>query len=306
MPLLYGTLFHQFAVFLQILCSAGYAWLFCYRCGWYVGELLRLKHMAQYFGTLILSGINSTSNPFNQFELLNTALSVIIFQLGPQNFSDFVIWLFVWTSLLRLFLSGSPSSPRAVPAVPGWFVAEKAAARSFATTANRPGTPTRPATRPANRGRNLCTPTATTRPATRRSKDPVSTWSLTNQYQSQTQHRVKEGLTLAMQMSARFVQADKIFSPAFPSWKYFHTSENFLSPSVSITSLLSLSKRWVKLVSRQSYQALSVPTAGGSVQRSIKHEALFISQFLHLIVSRLRCFASCQPAFETTPKHISV
>lgn len=80
-------------VFLQILCSAGYAWLFSYRCGWYVGELLRLKHMAQHFGTLILSGINSTSNPFNQFELLNTALSVIIFQLGPQNFSDFVIWL---------------------------------------------------------------------------------------------------------------------------------------------------------------------------------------------------------------------
>lgn len=71
-------------------------------------------------------------------------------------------------------LSGLPSSPRAVPAVPGWFVAEKAVAQNFATTANKHGTPIRPATRPASRGRNPCTPTATTHPATRRSRVPVS------------------------------------------------------------------------------------------------------------------------------------
>lgn len=74
-----------------------------------------------------------------------------------------------------LFRSDLPSSPRAAPAVPGWCVAGKAAAPSSATTASRPGIPTRPATRPANRGRSRCTPTATTHPATHRSRDQVRT-----------------------------------------------------------------------------------------------------------------------------------
>lgn len=94
--------------------------------------------------------------------------------------------MFFWTKridrsdfvLLRLSSSGLLSSPQVVPVVPGWCATEKAAAPSSATTANRPGIPTRRVTLLASRGRNPSTPTATIRPATHKSRGQVSVLDL--------------------------------------------------------------------------------------------------------------------------------
>lgn len=107
-----------------------------------------------------LLGVSETIRAFHLFFRLRCLTSSAAALSNPRLF-------------FCLFLSDLPSSPRAAPAVPGWCVAGKAAAPSSATTASRPGIPTRPATRPANRGRNPCTPTATTHPATHRSRDQV-------------------------------------------------------------------------------------------------------------------------------------
>lgn len=160
------------------------------------------------------------------------------------------MWSFFWlhsltssvSTLLNTPLSLSvsssdlPSSPRAVPAVPGWCVVGKDAAPSSATTANRPGIPTRPATRPANRGLNHCTPTATTHPATHRSRDPVSTWKTHSQW-------LKSNHSQTVCASAWQIKSSP---PAFPTWKYSsHLWELSASPSPSV------------LITRQSVRALS-------------------------------------------------
>lgn len=95
----------------------------------------------------------------------------------PLNiFGVFTSKIHLLTVSFCVCVLGLLSLPPVVPAAPGWCVAERAAEQSSATTASRPGTPTRPVTRPASREHNPCTPTVTTRPATHRSRDPVSDW----------------------------------------------------------------------------------------------------------------------------------
>lgn len=102
--------------------------------------------------------------------------------------------------------------------------------------------------------------------------------------------------TLWCRHVCRHKQANIIFSPSISDLKIFFTPLRslWLSDCQSFTCfcLCSLSGRWLKLVSRLLRWLLGVPTAGESIQCSVKHETLFISQFLLSIVSYLQHPAS--------------